>query len=94
MNKKLNKKDLAYYIAEKYSLKKGLSEEILESLFLKIERELRDKNKVTIVGFGSFFTKTLKPRVSTNPQTGERFQKGERTVIKFRLGKKLKNINW
>jgi nucleoid DNA-binding protein len=92
MSNKINKKDLAYFIADKYKLKKGLSEEIIESLFLKIEHELRSESQISIVGFGTFFTKKLNSRISTNPQTGEKFNKDERTVIKFKLGKKLKNM--
>ena len=85
----MNKKDLAYFLAEKYNLKKGLSEEVIESLFLKIEQELREKNKVNIVGFGSFYTKKMKKRTATNPQSGKTFELNERHIVKFRLGKKL-----
>jgi nucleoid DNA-binding protein len=92
MDNKVNKKDLAYFIAEKYDLKKGVSEDVIESLFLKIEHELRNKNQVSIVGFGTFYTKKLNARISTNPQTGEKFNKEERTIAKFKLGKKLNNM--
>ena len=92
MGKKINKKDLAYFIADKYNLKKGLSEDVIESLFLKIEHEIRNKNQVSIVGFGTFYTKQLNARISTNPQTGEKFQKEARTIAKFKLGKKLNNM--
>tara|TARA_B100001245_G_C22539838_1_gene270786 strand:- start:51 stop:338 length:288 start_codon:yes stop_codon:yes gene_type:complete len=89
---KVNRKDLAYNIAKKYNLKKNQSEEILQSIFLHIERELREGNTVNIVGFGSFYIKTMNSRISVNPQSGERFEQEERDVVKFRLGKNLKNL--
>jgi nucleoid DNA-binding protein len=92
VDKKINKKDLAYHIAEKYNIKKGVSEDIIESLFLKIEHELRIESQITIVGFGSFTVRELDARTSTNPQTGERFKKSKRKIVKFKLGKKLKNM--
>jgi len=85
----MNKKDLAYFLADKYEIKKGLSEDIIDSLFLKIEQELRKKEKVNIVGFGCFYTKEMKKRIATNPQNGETFELAPRTTVKLRLGKKL-----
>lgn len=90
--KKINRKDLAYNIAEKYGLKKNQSEDILQSIFLHIERELREGNAINIVGFGSFYIKKMKSRISVNPQSGERFEQKERNVVKFKLGKNLKNL--
>jgi DNA-binding protein HU-beta len=88
----MNKKDLAYFIAEKYEIKKGLSEDIIESLFLKMEQEIRNGEKINIVGFGSFHTKEMKERIATNPQNGETFSLESRTVVKFKLGKKLRDM--
>ena len=90
--KKINRKDLAYNIAEKYNLKKNQSEDILQSIFLHIERELRDGNTVNIVGFGSFYIKNMNPRTSVNPQSGKRFKQEARDVVKFKLGKNLKTL--
>lgn len=90
--KKVNKKDLAYSIAEQYGLKKGLSEDIIQSLFLHIERTLKEGNSVNIVGFGSFHIKKMSARVSVNPQNGKRFNQKERNVVKFKLGKNLKEL--
>ena len=88
----MNKKELAYFLADKYDIKKGLSEDIIESLFIKMEQELRKKKKINIVGFGSFYTKEMKQRTATNPQNGETFDLESRTIVKFKLGKKLKDM--
>lgn len=90
---KLNRKDLAYNIANQYGLKKSQSEEILQSIFLQIERALKEGKSVNIVGFGSFYSKKMNSRISVNPQNGNKFKQESRNVIKFKLGKKLKNIN-
>lgn len=88
----MNKKDLAYFLAEKYNLKKGVTEDLIDSLFLKMEQELRKKNKINIVGFGSFYVKEMKERTATNPQNGETFELESREVVKFKLGKKLREM--
>jgi len=88
----INKKDLAYFLADKYKFKKYQAENFVESLFLKIEQELRKENKVNIVGFGSFYTHEMPERIATNPQTGETFNLERRIVIKFKAGKKTKNM--
>ena len=90
-NRKVNKKEIAEFISNQYpKLTKEESESIITSVFRKIEIELKDGNDVQIVGFGKFFNKTLKERISTNPQNGEKFIKEQRNVIKFRIGKNLK----
>lgn len=89
--KKLNKKDLSEFLNERYDLGKEKSENIINSIFWKIETELKKGNDVQIVGFGKFFNKELQERISTNPQNGEKFVKEKRNVIKFKLGKNLKN---
>ncbi len=88
----INKKDLAYFLANKYKIKKYEAENFVESLFLKIEQELRKENKVNIVGFGSFYTHEMPERIATNPQTGETFNLEKRIVMKFKAGKKTKNM--
>lgn len=93
MDNKINKKDLSDYIAGRYDLKKGLSEDIIQTIFHKITSELKKGNSVNIVGFGSFYNKEYDERISTNPQTGKTFKKGKRVCIKFRLGKMLKNLH-
>lgn len=88
----MNKKDLAYFLADKYNLKKGVTEDLIDSLFLKMEQELRQKKKINIVGFGSFYVKEMKQRTATNPQNGETFSLESRQVVKFKLGKKLREM--
>lgn len=88
----MNKKDLAYFLADKYNLKKGVTEDLIDSLFLKMEQELRQKKKINIVGFGSFYVKEMKQRTATNPQNGETFSLESRYVVKFKLGKKLREM--
>ncbi len=90
---KINKKDLADFLEERYPiLCKIDSENIINSLFWKIENEIKKGNEVCIVGFGKFFVKELNERLATNPQNGTKFIKEKRKVAKFRTGKNLKNL--
>lgn len=93
MSEKFNKKDISDYVSSRYDLKKSLCEDITQSIFTKIIHELKKGNSVSIVGFGTFEVKTYPPRISTNPQTGMTFNKGERKCVVFRKGNRLKNFD-
>ena len=51
---------------------------------------LEGREKVTLVGFGTFQAVDRKARSGRNPQTGERMQIPDKRVPRFRAGKVLK----
>ena len=56
-----------------------------------ITEGLKNKKKVTLVGFGTFAAKEREARTGRNPQTGETVQIAARTVPTFKAGNKLKD---
>ena len=54
----MNKDDLSKEIAQKHNKTNQEMKDIIESIFDTIMSNLSDGNKVNIVGFGSFNTKT------------------------------------
>jgi len=64
--------------------------EILENIILSV----KNKQRVELRAFGSFFSKTLKSKIARNPKTGEKISLNERQTIRFRASKLLlKRLN-
>lgn len=89
----MNKSDLTTKIAEKAGFTKKDSEAALDAVISSISGALRKGDKVQLIGFGTFETKTRKARQGRNPQ-----KPGEIVVIPaakapvFKAGKALKDI--
>lgn len=65
-------------------------DDIIKKTFEIMKRELMKNKRVELRGFGGFYVKTLKPKISKKPKTGEPIKIGERKKIKFKNGKDLK----
>ncbi len=89
----INKNDLAKTISEKHDLTIQKTLDIINDTFDEIENALVNDIDVNIVGFGCFKTVQRPNRIATNPQTGKTFPLASRKVIKFVLGKHLKNLH-
>lgn len=88
----INKNDLAKTLSDKHDLTQQKSLEIISDLFDEIEDNLKAGKDVNIVGFGAFRSVKRPNRIATNPQTGKTFPLASRQVVKFVLGKHLKNL--
>lgn len=86
----VNKDALVGAIAEKTELSKKDVEMVLDGMVEVVTKALRDRNKVTLTGFGTFKTSDRAAREGINPQTKEKIQIPAMTVPKFTAGKALK----
>ena len=92
----MNKKTLAAALAQETGLTQVKAMEVINALFDSrpgrgiIPRVLEEGGKVTIPGFGTFYTKQRASRVGTNPSTKDKIQIPARTFPFFRPGKNLK----
>ena len=79
----LNKKDFLKIIAEKNKITLSLAEQVYNSIFEEIKKEVK-KDKVSVFGFGTFTFSVVatKERTGRNPQTGKE--------IKIKASKKVK----
>ena len=58
----------------------------------RLKKNIKKKQGVKLVGFGTFEVSNRKSRVGRNPQTGEEIQIPARRVPVFRAGKELKTV--
>lgn len=87
----MNKAELITVIAEKSGLTKKDSEKALNAFIETVEEALMKKDKVQLVGFGTFEVKHRGPRKGRNPQTGEEIDIPAANVPTFKAGKALKD---
>ena len=86
----MNKQELIAAIANDSGLTKVEAEKALNSVTTNITSALTRKDKVTLVGFGTFSTSDRAARIGRNPRTGESINIAATTVPKFKAGKELK----
>lgn len=87
-----NKAELVDQVAKKTNLEKKKTHEIIDALFGTISDELKDGNKVQLIGFGTFEVRERAARKGRNPQTGEEIEIKASKVPAFKPGKGLKEI--
>ncbi len=87
----MNKIELITAIAEKAGMTKKDAEKALSAVVETLTEALAKGEKVTLVGFGSFETKTREARIGRNPKTKEAIEIPATTVPTFKAGTALKN---
>lgn len=85
----MNKGDLVNEVAEVVGTKKE-AQAAVDCVFASVTEALKRKDKVTIIGFGTFKVEERKARKGINPQTGKAIDIAAKTVPKFVAGKALK----
>ena len=88
----MNKAELIDSIASKTGYSKKVSSEIINAFSSTVTDALVKGEKVQLVGFGSFETKTRAARKGLNPQTKEEIRIPACKAPTFKAGKTLKNI--
>lgn len=86
----MNKADLVEAIAKQTSSTKADTERMLDAFVDTVTKNVKKKEGVKLVGFGTFAVSNRKARVGRNPQTGEEIKIPARKVPVFRPGKELK----
>jgi len=87
----MNKAELIEAIATKAELSKKDSEKALNAAVEAITEALKDGDKVSMVGFGTFETKTRAARIGRNPKTKAEIKIPASRVPGFKAGKALKD---
>ena len=89
----MTKAELVEQMAKDAGVSKVVATAALESFIANVTKTLKKKDgKVTLVGFGTFYKSKRKARKGRNPQTGEPIKIKASTVVKFKAGKKLKEM--
>ena len=87
----MNKAELIAAVAEKTGMSKKDTEVVIAATLNTITEALAEEEKVQIVGFGAFETKTRAERMGRNPKTGEDIPIPATKVPTFKAGKALKD---
>lgn len=87
----MNKAELIEQISKMTSATKADTERLLDAFVDVVSKNIKKKDGVKLVGFGTFAVSNRKARVGRNPQTGEEIQIPARKVPVFRPGKELKD---
>ena len=88
----MNKAELVKAMSEESGLTQKDVEKVLNSFVNVVSNELAKKEKIQLVGFGTFETRSRGARTGRNPQTGEEIKINASTVPAFKAGKALKDL--
>ncbi len=87
----MNKTELITALSEKAEVSKKDATAVLEAFTATVTEELAKKEKVALVGFGTFETKERAARIGRNPQTGKEMKIAASVAPAFKAGKALKD---
>jgi DNA-binding protein HU-beta len=87
----MNKADLVKSVAGEAGLSQKDAEKAIKAVFDSIAGSLAKKDKVQLVGFGTFEVRSRNARTGRNPKTGEEIKIAAASVPVFKAGKALKD---
>jgi len=86
----VNKAELVEKVATEVGLTKKDTNNVIDAITSAITNALSNKERVTLVGFGTFLVQSRKARRGVNPQTGGKINIPAKDVPKFRPGRALR----
>ena len=86
----MNKAELIEAIANETGLSKKDTDAALKSFINVVSDALQKKDKVQLIGFGTFETAERAARTGRNPASGETIKIAASTLVKFKAGAALK----
>ncbi len=84
------KRTIAERIAERQNLGQIQTLQIIQAFLDEIIEELAQGNRLEFRDFGVFETVVRKARTALNPKTLEKVQVGSKVVVKFKVGRLMK----
>ncbi len=87
----MNKAELIATMADKTELSKKDAEKALNAFIETVTDELKNGEKIQLIGFGTFEVSERAERTGRNPQSGKEMVIPASKVPKFKAGKALKD---
>lgn len=87
----MNKTELVAAVAEKAEISKKDADSAVNAVIESIIEAVASKDKVQIVGFGTFEARERKEKIGKNPRTGEEIKIAASVVPVFKAGKAFKD---
>ena len=88
----MNKAELIESLAKTTGQTKAESERWLSAFISTVSKNMKKKDGVKLVGFGTFGSAKRKARIGRNPQTGDKIKIPAKTIPVFRPGTALREI--
>ncbi len=88
----MNKTELINAVADKADLSKADAGRAIDSFFEVVGKALKKREKVSLVGFGTFMIRERKARTGRNPKTGATLKIKASKSPSFKAGKGLKDM--
>jgi DNA-binding protein HU-beta len=88
----MNKATLIDKIAGDVGITKNDAAAVVESLIEGITDALKENERVTLVGFGTWGVTRRRARTGRNPQTGEEIRIKAKKAVRFKAGKPLEAV--
>ena len=85
----MNKAELINAIAAESGLSKADSKKALEAFITSVSGALKDGDKVSLIGFGTFSVSVRAERTGINPSTKAAIKIPAKKVAKFKAGAEL-----
>ena len=87
----MNKTQLIDAIATEAGLTKVDAKKAVDAFIKTTGEQLKDGEKIALVGFGTFSVSERSARVGRNPKTGEKIEVEKKRVVRFKPGSDLAN---
>lgn len=87
----MNKSDLIDAMAADAGITKAAAKKSLESFLGNVQKSLKNGDRVSLVGFGSWSVSKRAAREGRNPQTGKTIKIAAKNVVKFKAGSDLQS---
>lgn len=88
----MTKADVINALASKTGMARKEAAEAVGSFLLAVRGALERGEKVSLVGFGTFYVKEKNARQGRNPRTGERIQIPRKRVAAFKPGRAFRQL--
>lgn len=88
----MNKTELVAAIADEAELSKADAARAVDAFFTVVGKALKKKDKVSLVGFGTFLLRERAARTGRNPKTGAALKIKASKTPSFKAGKGLKDL--
>jgi DNA-binding protein HU-beta len=88
----MNKTELVAAVADTADLSKADAARAVDAFFAVVGKQLKKKDKVSLVGFGTFLLRERAARTGRNPKTGAALKIKASKTPSFKAGKALKDL--
>lgn len=85
----MNKTELISALAEKAEITKVDAGKVFNALMEVTKEQLKKGEKISLIGFGSFYVQKREARKGKNPRTGKAIKIPAKEVLKFKASKKF-----